>query len=385
MPVLAIAYLAFIGLGLPDPLPGTLWPAVRVFYGLPVAALGMVLAVATCGSFAASMLAGRAVAALGVGGVLAASVAATAVAALGQALAPPWPVFVALSLVGGLGAGAVDAVLNAFAAEHFAARHLNWLHASWGIGATLGPALATLLLAAGASWRAGHAVIGALLGVLALLFIATRHSWSGSTAPHRPRLAARSVLRHRLVLHQVAIFLLYTGTEASAGQWAATVLTGAHGATATSAGFAAALFWAGLTAGRILLGFVLDRIDPDRLMRLAALSAAAAALLFATGISRLAVPSLVLLAAALAPLYPTMMARTPARLGLARSTHAVGFQVAAGTLGNALLPGLVGLAAQRFGIGAVAPAIAALALALALLVWRLPAPPLTPAAAGSPG
>jgi fucose permease len=386
VPLIAIAYLAFIGLGLPDPLPGTLWPEVRPGYGVAVSALGILLAATTCGSFAASMLAGQAARALGVGGVLALSVAATSVAALGQALAPPWTLFVGLALLGGLGAGAVDAVLNAFAARHFAVRHLHWLHASWGIGATLGPALTAGLLAAGMSWRAVLAAIGAVLGALALLFVATRRRWADSaSAPRTQSASAIAVLRRPVAVLQVVVFLLYTGTEASAGQWAATVLTGARGATPQAAAATATLFWASLTVGRIALGLVVDRIGPDRLVRWATVVAVGAALLFAAGPTGTDQAALLLLGAALSPLYPTLMARTPARLGLAASMHAVGFQVASGTVGNALLPGLVGVVAERFGVAAAPPCIAVLAFALAVLVWRLPSSSTPPAAAGSRG
>ena len=144
MPLLALAYLAFIGLGLPDPLPGTLWPQVGVAYGLPNAALGLVLASLSCGYILAGLTAARLIAAFGIGGVVAGSIAATALTAAGQALAPPWPVFVGLAVLAGMGGGAVDAALNVYAAQRLAPRHLYWLHACWGIGATLGPAAAAM-------------------------------------------------------------------------------------------------------------------------------------------------------------------------------------------------------------------------------------------------
>lgn len=132
VPLLALAFLAFVGLGLPDPLPGTLWPELRPHYAQPHGALGLVLAAMATGYLTASILAGRAMQALGIGALLAASIAATAAAALGQAFAPPWLAFVALAMLAGFGSGAVDAALNTFAALRFAPRHLNWLHACWG-------------------------------------------------------------------------------------------------------------------------------------------------------------------------------------------------------------------------------------------------------------
>jgi fucose permease len=368
--LLALAYLAFIGLGLPDPLPGTLWPAVAPAYGLPNAALGLVLAALSAGYVAAGLLAGRLIGWLGLGGVLAASLGATALAAAGQALAPPWPVFVALAALAGFGGGAVDTALNAFAAARFAPRHLNWLHGCWGIGATLGPAAATALLAAGYGWQAGYAAVAGLLTALTLGFLVTRRRWKMDPdgAPER-RVSALSVLRNRVARRQIGAFFVYTGLEAGAGQWAATVLT-AGGATPAEGAAAAALFWGALAAGRIGLGFVVDRIGPDRLLRIAGPAAALGAAGFAAG---LGVPALALLAAALAPVYPTLMARTPARLGAAAAVHAVGFQVAGAMVGVALLPGAMGVAADLLGAGAVPPLLLALALVLTVLLWRLPA------------
>lgn len=373
MPLLLLAYLAFVGLGLPDPLPGTLWPEIAPAYGLPNAALGLVLAAVSAGTILAGLLAGRLTARLGLGGLLAASLGATALAAMGQALAPPWGLFVALGVLAGLGGGAVDAGLNLFAAARFAPRHLNWMHGCWGIGATLGPALATLLLAAGAGWQAGYAAVAALLLALGLAVLLTRRRWDAAApaAEAGAPVTALSALRHRLVRLQMAVFFVYTGLEASAGQWAATILV-ARGAGPAEAAGAAALFWAGLAGARIVLGFVVDRVGPDRLLRLAVPVAVAAAALLLAGLADFA--ALALLAAMLAPVYPTLMARTPARLGGPLAVHAIGFQVAAAMAGVALLPGALGLAADLAGPAAVPAGILLLAVALAALVLRLTAP-----------
>ncbi|WP_149541295.1 MFS transporter [Siccirubricoccus phaeus] len=368
MPLLLLAYLAFIGLGLPDTMPGALWPVLRADYAAPHAALGLLLAATSTGTFTASLLAGRLIAALGIGGVLAASVAATAAAALGFALAPPFPVLVLLALLGGCGGGAVDAALNAFAAARFAPRHLNWMHACWGLGATLGPAMATALLAAGFPWRAAWGAVGLVLAALALGFLATRGRWQAGeeeeAAAAGPRLTALAVLRLPLARRQIAAFALYCGLEAGTGQWAATVLVESRGASAETGSAATALFWASLAPGRILLGFVVDRLGADRLLRAVLPPMLLGSAGFALG---LGAPFLALLAVALAPLYPTLMARTPARLGAAAAAHAVGFQVAAATFGAGVLPALLGLAP----LAAVPWLLLGLAVALAFLLWRI--------------
>lgn len=369
MPLLAFAYVAFIGLGLPDPLPGTLWPVLRPDYGQPVAALGALLLAVSAGTMAASILSGRAIAAFGTGGVLAASVALTAVAALGAALAPPWSALVALALLSGLGAGAVDAAMNVFAAARFQPRHLNWIHACWGIGATLSPAIATGLLAAGASWRMVYLAIGLMLASLSLAFLLTRARWGGREASAGPRAPAMAVLRDPMARRQIAAFFVYCGVEAGTGQWLATILVDARGADPATAGAATALFWAALTIGRIGLGFLVDRMGPDRMLRWAVLAAALGSAGFAFAPAGLDLAAVGLLAVALAPVYPTLMARTPARLGAAAATHAVGFQVAAATLGAGLLPALLGLAP----IAWVPALLLVLAALLAALVRRIAA------------
>lgn len=370
MPLLALAFLAFIGLGLPDPLPGSLWPEIGPAYRLSNTALGALLASLATGYVAAGLLAGRVISALGIGGVLVLSLAATAVAAGGAALAPPWPVFVALGLLAGAGGGAVDAGLNAFAAARFKPRHLNWLHGFYGVGAALGPAAAAALLASGFGWQAGYAAVAAALAALTACFALTRRQWDAA-APVAPeiRVTALSVLRNRTARLQMLIFFLYTGLEAGAGQWAATVLTH-RGATPAEGAAAATAFWAALAAGRLSLGFVVDRLGPDRMLRLAAPASALAALAFALG---LGAPALAAISYALAPIYPTLMARTPARLGAAASVHAVGFQVSAAMAGAGLLPAAMGAAADLFGPEAVPPIVAGLAILLAILIWRLPA------------
>lgn len=370
MALLAFAYIAYVALGLPDGMPGALWPWLRADYGQAPGALGWLLLTTSAGTMAAGLLAGRAMAWIGTGWLLAGSVALTAVAALGAASAPPWPGLVALALVAGLGAGAVDAAMNLFAASRFAPRHLNWMHACWGLGATLGPAIATGVLAAGASWRLAYAVVGLMLAMLACGFLLTRRRWDGAEAqapgPSRP---AISVLRLPMARRQILAFFLYCGVEAGTGQWLATVMVEARGADPALAGGATTLFWASLAVGRVALGFVVDRMGPDRLLRWAALVmvlAAAAVPLLPAGMDLVAVA---LLAAALAPIYPTLMARTPARLGAAAATHAVGFQVAAATAGAGLLPALLGLAP----VAAIPWLLLGLAAVLAWLVRRIAA------------
>jgi fucose permease len=378
--LLALAYLAFISLGLPDTVLGVAWPFVRDGFGLPQSGLGLVLGCGVGGYFLSGLLAGRLVRALGLGSLLAGSSGLVALGQLGYAGAPRWIFFFPVAFGIGLGSGAIDSGLNGYAARHFPVRHVNWLHACWSIGATLGPALMTSVLASGASYRVGYAILALALAAMAAAFALTRGRWNDAGAPpapapdglaaapvHEPVPGAWAVLRRGRVWLQLAIFLAYTGAEAGTGAWCFTVLRDGRGLSVEAAGFWTTAFWASLTAGRVALGFVVDRVGPDRLLRAATLGAVAGALGFAALPGAAGRLGLVLLGFSLAPLFPTLIARTPARLGDAATHHAVGFQVSAATLGGALLPGGIGLLAARAGLGVVPPAIVGATLLLLVL------------------
>lgn len=391
-PVLVLAYVAFVSLGLPDTVLGVAWPSLRDAFRLPQAAMGAALAANVAGYAVSGLLAGRASSALGVGGVLALSTALVSTGLVGLAVAPAWPAFVLSSAVCGLGSGAVDAALNAYAATHFPPRHMNWLHACYSAGATLGPAAMTAALAT-ATYRTGYAALSLALGLLASTFVATRRRWTmPAEAADGARGSLSGALRLPRVWLQVAIFFLYTGLEASAGQWAFTVLREARGFALETAGTWTAAYWGSIAAGRVVFGFVVGALGPDRVVRWGTLGAVAGALLYAVLPGAAGVAGLVLLGLSLAPIFPMLMSRTPARLGPAAAPHAIGFQVAAATLGTAALPGAHGLLADALGPGALPGAHVGLAVTVAVLCAFLRGPP-TPAratdatrvAAGAPG
>lgn len=139
--LIGLAYAAFISLGLPDGLTGVAWPSMRATFGLPLEALGALVSTTTIGYLLASFSSGRLMAHLGVGRLLALSCLATAISLLGYSGVSSWAAMVGLGLLAGLGAGAIDAGLNTYAAETFNPRTVNWLHASFGLGAAIGPVL----------------------------------------------------------------------------------------------------------------------------------------------------------------------------------------------------------------------------------------------------
>lgn len=373
--LLVLAYVGFVSLGLPDAVLGVAWPSLRAAFSLPQAALGAPLAVLAASYFVSGLTAGGLMRRVGLGALLAGSTAIVTLAVAGFAAAPNLVVFLAAACIGGFGSGAIDAALNAYVAHHFGARHMTWLHASYSLGAAIGPALMTASLARGAGWRTGYAILAGMLGALALAFALTRRRWrDGAAADAAPPAAshedetARHVLRRPRVWLQIGLFFLYTGLEVAAGQWAFTVLTEARGLDGTRAGTWVSLYWASLMAGRVVLGFIVERVGPVLLVRLATALAVLSAAVFALPGLPLAagLAGLSLLGFALAPMYPGLMAETPRRMG-AHAAHAVGFQVSAATAGIAALPSLAGLLGQRLGLGAIPWFLVGCAVGLALL------------------
>lgn len=349
--LLLTAYLAFVGLGLPDAVTGVAWPSIRGAFDLGQSGLGVILATAGTGYLVSSACSGLVMRVLRLGDLLALSSLTVVLALAGYAATGSWPLFLACAALLGLAGGAIDAALNLFVATRFGPRQLNWLHAFYGLGASLGPLIMTAALASGWGWRAGVAAIGAALAPLTLLYAATRGAWgpgdgrpdAPAPADIAPRVTLAGALARPAVWLQVAAFFTVTGMEATAGLWGYTLLTESRGVGTTAAGLWIAAFWAVFTLGRIAAGVVVDRVGSVRLMRLSALAAVAGSLLFAAAPTPVAGGvGLVLVGLAVAPLFPGLMAETPRRLGDGVAAHAVGLQISGAILGVATIPALAG-------------------------------------------
>jgi MFS family permease len=176
--LLFICYVGFVSLGLPDPLIGVAWPSVRKTFGLEQSAVAWIFFGSGCSYFFSSFFAGHLLRLFNVGVLLALSSALVAFSGFDYSLARIWPLFVLGSLLHGLGSGAIDAGLNHYIANHFSARHMNWLHASYSLGAMLGPLLMTTMITWANSWRLGYLTVAMTLLALSFLFLATQSQWN---------------------------------------------------------------------------------------------------------------------------------------------------------------------------------------------------------------
>jgi fucose permease len=364
MPLLFLAYLAFLGISLPDGLLGVSWPSMSVSFGQPVGALGLVLPFAVVSSMLSSASTGVLLTRIGLGHILAGSVGLYALALLAQSLAPDFWVFIVAAVVLAAGSGAIDAALNAFAARQFNARQITWLHAVYGLGAAAGPLLFVATAAAGLSWRWAFALVAALQAVLTVVFALTAHLWRTPQLARSSRQSAGLKARLRVpaaVWYGLAVFALQAGVESGTALWAYLFLTDAR---AVPSGIAAAMvsgYWIALVLGRVVLGPVAARTGarPVLVACLAGMGVGATLLLLPGFAS---VGGVVLLGLCVAPMFPLLTLTTPERVGAAWTDRAVGLQSAASAAGSATLPALIGLLIGPFGSWIIAPGLLVLVL-----------------------
>lgn len=358
-----LSFGSFLVLGLPTGALGVAWPSVRASLGLPLTDLGVLLAAMTASYFTAASLTGALHDRLGTVRLIVACAAAGAAGLLVFGAATGLPTLVIAALLVGAGAGPIDGAVNAHVALTRGVRSMGLLHASWALGAALGPGLVGLALALTGSWRPAYAAMALLYVALGAAVWGTRAGWRIGAAEPAARRGPR--LPRTLLLMLVAL-VLYGGLEVSAGQWSFSALT-AGGLDALPAGWSVSLYWAALAGGRLALGLGGGRFAPMRLLDLSVAGGIAGTLAFALlpppAAGLIALP---LVGLALSVFFPLLIFLTPGRLGPAAATRAIGYQAAAGTVGGTFLPGLVGVAISVSGLGVLGPALVLLALGLGL-------------------
>ncbi|CAG0985081.1 Glucose/mannose transporter GlcP [Anaerolineales bacterium] len=355
-----LAYVAFIALGMPDGLLGVAWPSIRSSFSIPLDAIGMLLTAAMAGYMTSSFLSGPVVTRIGVGRVLAASCAMTGVALIGYTLVPEWWMMVLLGVVAGLGAGAIDAGLNTYVAAHFSEGLMQWLHASWGIGITLGPIIMTMGLKTFNSWHVGYRAVGIFQLVLAACFVLTLAMWNQkerSVVDERPKRLTDyktpmgETLRQPQVWLSIFLFFMYVGGEAALGTWIYTLLTESRGIDPTVAGFWAGSYWATFTVGRVVAGLFAKRAGINLLITGGLTGALlGAGLLIWNPSEAINLLAVALIGFSIAPIFPAMMSGTSQRVGAHFAANTIGMQMAATGLGTALIPGLMGVFARRVSL-----------------------------------
>lgn len=367
---LFVIYAAFISLGLPDALLGTAWPVMQVEYGVPVGLAGLVSMVISLNTIISSLLSGRILKRFGTGRVTLVSVLMTAAALLGFALAPDFFWLVLLAIPLGLGAGSVDAGLNDYVARHYEARHMNWLHSFWGVGAMTGPVIISQFISRDESWRSGYLTVSIVqFSLVALLFV-TLPVWDKvarlkgkstndahdapvdvppAAAGSRRRYAFNAVksvfnpLKIKGVWPVLIVFFLYCGIEWTMGLWGSTFLIRVKGFDVSSAATLVSLYFGSITLGRFISGFVTMRMSSKALIRTGEISILIGAILLLLPLSDMfSMLGFMLVGLGCAPIFPSMLHETPTRFGDEDAQNIMGFQMAVAYIGTSIIPPVVG-------------------------------------------
>ena len=359
-----LAFVAYISLGLPDGLLGVAWPSIRRDFALDHDALGALMVSFTAGYLTSSFFGGRLMAHFRLGALLTASTSAAGLALLGYAAAPGWWMMVIAGVAAGLGGGGIDVTLNTYVASSQGDRLMQWLHASYGIGATIGPVIMTTAIALSGGWRWGYGVVGILQFALAICFLLTIPMWekrsekpaaSQETKPlNKYDTSMKKTLRLPGVWLSIFLFFLYMGVEVAFGAWSYTLLTESRGVSPKLAGYWISSFWGIFTVGRIFAGVYTLRIRRMKLITGSLLFALSATFILALDINTtINLAAITVIGLAIAPVLPALISGTEERVGPEYSANTIGIQIAAMGAGGAAIPSVTGVIARHFSLEAI--------------------------------
>ena len=354
--LLAVIYISFISLGLPDALLGSAWPSMYGEFGVPVSYAGGISMIIAVGTVISSLLSDRLTRKLGAGKVTAISVGMTAAAIFGFSISHSLEMLCLWAVPYGLGAGSVDAALNNYVALHFASRHMSWLHCMWGVGASLGPYIMGHALMVGGGWNMGYRYIALLQVVLTVVLLLSLPLWKAPTdnkadAEPAPAMTLAQILRIPGSKAVMVTFFCYCAAEQTAGLWASSYLVLQKEVSTQTAASFAGLFFIGITVGRALSGFLTMKLSDTQMVRLGQgiIAAGIAAFLLPLG-EYAALVGLILIGLGCAPIYPCIIHATPDHFGADKSQAIIGVQMASAYVGTCLMPPLFGLIANHITV-----------------------------------
>ena len=356
--LLAIIYIAFISLGLPDSLLGAAWPIMHEDLRAPLSYAGIISMIIAFGTVVSSLQSDRLTLRLGTGKVTAISVAMTAAALFGFSASSEFWMLCLWAIPYGLGAGGVDAALNNYVALHYRSWHMSWLHCMWGVGAATGPYIMGMALAMGKGWPAGYHIIAVMQVVLTIILFASLPLWKerkdevqADSGHKRKPLSLREIFRIPGAREILVAFFCYSAVEQTCGLWASSFLNLSRGISAEQAASFGAMFFIGITVGRAINGFLAMRMHDESMIRMGQV-------LILLGIVTVMLPAsetfalagLILIGLGCAPIYPCIIHSTPAHFGRDKSQAIIGVQMAAAYIGTMLMPPLFGILANHLSI-----------------------------------
>ncbi len=372
--LLVIIYISFVSLGLPDSLLGSAWPSMYRGFGVPISTAGAVSMIISAGTIVSSLFCGRVIRRLGVGLTTLISVGLSAAALLGFSFSGHFVILCLFAVPLGLGAGAVDVALNNFVALHYQAKHMNWLHCFWGVGASLGPVIMAFCLTVLNSWSAGYLAVGCIQLALAAALLFALPLWRKFEAPAagqelKPAGASiRELAGLKYAPQTMLLFFCYCAVESTAGLWGSSYLVTSRGISENTASGWISLYYLGITLGRFFSGFLAVKLKNMQMVRMGlAIIYAGIALLLPPFGNGFLLAGFFLIGLGCAPVFPGLLHETPKSFGSVHSQSMIGLQMASAYMGTTLTPPLFGALASWAGYGLL-PAYLLFFLAVMVLI-----------------
>ena len=356
--LLIIIYIAFIGLGLPDSLFGTAWPAIYDELSLPLSLGSAVTIIITCGTITSSLFSSRVIAKFGTGKVTAFSTAMTALSLLGFSLSGSFLPLCFLAIPLGLGAGAIDTGLNNYVALHYSSSQMSLLHCFYGIGITISPYLMSRLLSTDAGWRGGYRGAFFIQLAFALILFLTLPLWkkvAGKEAQEEENikvLSIRELTKIPGVVNMWVLFLTSCAIESTTNGWGSTFLVEFKGMAVDQAAKIMIFYFVGFTAGRLLSGILATKLSCWKIIRIGMVVLGIALVLLLLPLPSFGtILALFLIGIGNSPMFPNFMYLTPINFGTDISQSVIGTLMAASNTGFLVAPLLCSLLGQALGMG----------------------------------
>ncbi|MBR2036502.1 MAG: MFS transporter [Lachnospiraceae bacterium] len=358
--LLALIYICFISLGLPDSLLGSAWPVLHTEINVPISYAGIISMTIFAGTILSSLFSDKLLHKFGAGKVTAVSVIMTAFGLFGFFISNQFWMLLVWSIPYGLGAGGVDAILNNYVALHYKPQHMSWLHCMWGVGASVSPYIMSFSLVQLESWNYGYLMVSVIQAALSIIIFISLPLWTNDstdsvnktdTETEVKAMSFKEIFAIKGAIPCFWMFFCYCSMELTTSLWASTYLVQKWDYTPEAAAGYASMFYIGITFGRFVNGFLAMKLSDHMLIRTGiAMIASGIVLLFIPFHSVFTLVGFVIIGLGCAPIYPCIIHMTPDVFGKDKSQAMIGIQMAFAYTGFLVMPPLFGVIAEYISI-----------------------------------
>ena len=356
--LIALIYLSFIALGLPDAVLGSVWPTIGAQFGVPISNMGIITIIISFATICSSLLSDRLINRFGVYLITTISILTTSIALLGFSSCTIFLQLCLWSIPYGIGAGSVDAALNNYVAVNFESKHMSWLHCMWGVGATLGPFVMGSVLTQGYVWNVGYIVLFSLQFILTFCLLISKPVWKckiSNTIENnnvsKKSLSLSQILRIDGTIETMITFFCFCALELTTGLWASSYLVLNRDVSVLVATGFAGLFYLGITIGRGICGFIAMKYSDSQMIHYGCAIMLVGVLILALPLDKnFAFIGLILIGLGSSPVYPCIIHSTPKNFGIGNSQAITGVLMASAYSGTLVMPALFGVIANNISI-----------------------------------